>query len=82
MSGGSAVAPNLPENTHFSVERGVRIEYRFLCVRGIPTIDPGCRWYVLLLARSVNTQLALCGVLDVTGRRLIVMAGRLVVEVG
>jgi hypothetical protein len=35
----------------------------------------------LLLERSVNTQLALCGdgsgALDVTGRRLIAMAGRL-----
>jgi hypothetical protein len=33
-----------------------------------------CRWYALLLARSVNTQLALCeawsGALDVTGRLL------------
>jgi hypothetical protein len=41
----------------------------------------GCRWYALLLARTVSTQLALCGVesgaLDVTGRRLIAMAGRL-----
>jgi hypothetical protein len=41
----------------------------------------GCRWYALLLARSVNTQLALCGAwsgaFDVTGRRLIAMAGRL-----
>jgi hypothetical protein len=42
----------------------------------------GCRWYALLLARSVNTQLALCGALDVAGRRLVAMAGRLVVEVG
>jgi hypothetical protein len=39
-----------------------------------------CRWYALLLARSVNTQLALCGAwsgaLDVTGHRLIA-TGRL-----
>jgi hypothetical protein len=38
------------------------------------------------LTRSVNTQLALCevwgGALDVTGRRLVAVAGRLVVEVG
>jgi hypothetical protein len=44
-----------------------------------------CRWYALLLARFVNTQLALCGAgsgaLDVTGRRLVAMVGRLVVEV-
>jgi hypothetical protein len=46
----------------------------------------GCGWYALLLARTVITQFALCeawiGALDVTGRRLIAMAGRLVVEVG
>jgi hypothetical protein len=40
-----------------------------------------CRWYALLLARSINTQFALCeawrGALDVTGRRFIAMAGRL-----
>jgi hypothetical protein len=42
----------------------------------------GCRWYALLLTRSVNTQLALCGALGVTGRRLVAVAGRLVVEVG
>jgi hypothetical protein len=45
-----------------------------------------CRWYALLLTRSVNTQLELCGAwggaLDVTGRWKIAMAGRLVVEVG
>jgi hypothetical protein len=51
-----------------------------------PQLMFGCRWYALLLARSVNTQLALCGVgsdaLDVTGRQLFAMAGRVVVEVG
>jgi hypothetical protein len=51
-----------------------------------PQLILGCRWYALLLARSVNTQLALCGAgsgaLDVTGRRFVAMAGRLVIEVG
>jgi hypothetical protein len=51
-----------------------------------PQLILGCRWYALLLARSVNTQLALCGAgsgaLNVTGQQLIVMAGRLVVEIG
>jgi hypothetical protein len=46
-----------------------------------PQVIKGCRWYALLLASSVITQLALCGALggalDVTGRRLIAMAGRL-----
>jgi hypothetical protein len=45
-----------------------------------------CRWYALLLPRTLNTQLVLCeawdGTLAVTGRLLIAMAGRLVVEVG
>jgi hypothetical protein len=41
-----------------------------------------CRWYALLLARTVSTQLALCEALDVTGRRLFAMSGRLAVEVG
>jgi hypothetical protein len=41
-----------------------------------------CRWYALLLARSVNTQLALCGAFDVTGWRLVAVAGQLVIEVG
>jgi hypothetical protein len=45
-----------------------------------------CRWYALLLTRTVNTPLALCkawgGTLDVTGRMLIAMAVRLVIEVG
>jgi hypothetical protein len=31
------------------------------CGGGIPTINIRCRWYALLLTRSVNTQLALCG---------------------
>jgi hypothetical protein len=47
---------------------------------------PVCRWHAPLLARSANTQLVLCGAwsgsIDVTGRLLIPMAGRLVVEVG
>jgi hypothetical protein len=51
-----------------------------------PQLILGCRWYALLLARSVNTQLSLCGdgsgALDVTGWRLIAMAGRLIVEIG
>jgi hypothetical protein len=47
-----------------------------------PQLMLGCRWYSLLLTRSVNKQLALCGALDVTGRRLVAVAGRLVVEVG
>jgi hypothetical protein len=51
-----------------------------------PQLILGCRWYALLLERSVNTQLSLCGAgsgaLDVTDRRLIAMAGRLVVEIG
>jgi hypothetical protein len=55
-------------------------------VWGCNPINVYCRWYALLLARSVNTQLELCGAwsgaLNVTGRRLIAMAGRLVVEVG
>jgi hypothetical protein len=56
-------------------------------VGGFPSqLILGCRWYALLLARSVNIQLALCGAgsgaLDVTGRRLIAMAGRLIVEIG
>jgi hypothetical protein len=42
----------------------------------------GCKWYALLLTRSVNTQLALCGAPDVTVRRLVAVAERLVVEVG
>jgi hypothetical protein len=29
-------------------------------VWGVPTIKVHCRWYALLLTRSVNTQLALC----------------------
>jgi hypothetical protein len=45
-----------------------------------------CRWYALLLTRTVNTPLALCEdgseALDVTGRLFIAMAGRLVAEVG
>jgi hypothetical protein len=49
---------------------------------GKPQLVLGCRWYALLLTRTVNTQLALCGALDITGRRLVAMAGRLVVEVG
>jgi hypothetical protein len=28
---------------------------------GYPTINTHCGWYLLLLTRSVNTQLALCG---------------------
>jgi hypothetical protein len=48
---------------------------------GIPSQLFGCRLYALLLARSVNTQLALCGALDVTRRRLVAVAGRLVIEV-
>jgi hypothetical protein len=62
-----------------------------------PQLILGSGWYAPLLARSVNTQLALCGALGVTGRRLVAeaaddlwsksadgaaMAGRLVVEVG
>jgi hypothetical protein len=35
----------------------------------------GCRWYAHLLTHSVNTQLALWGALDVTGRRLVAVAG-------
>jgi hypothetical protein len=47
-------------------------------VGGVPSqLILGCRWYAVLLTRSVNTQLALCGALDVTGRRLIAVAGRL-----
>jgi hypothetical protein len=46
----------------------------------------GCEWYTPLLARSVNTRLPLCDdwvdLLDVTSRRSVAMAGRLVVEVG
>jgi hypothetical protein len=49
-----------------------------------PQLIRGCRWYALLLTRSVNTQLSLCGAwggaLDITGRRLIAMAGPLVVK--
>jgi hypothetical protein len=45
-----------------------------------------CRWYARSLTRTLNTPLALCkawgGALDVTGRLLIAMAGRLAVEVG
>jgi hypothetical protein len=43
-----------------------------------PQLILGCRWCALLLTRSVNTQPALCG----AGRRLVAVAGRLVVEVG
>jgi hypothetical protein len=46
-------------------------------VWGYPQLKFGCRWYALLLTCSVNTQLALCEALDVTGRRLIAMDGRL-----
>jgi hypothetical protein len=51
-----------------------------------PQLILGCWWYAPLLTRSVNTQLALCeawgGALDVTGRRLVAMVGRLAVGVG
>jgi hypothetical protein len=44
-----------------------------------------CRWYARLLTRTVDTPLALCeawgGAVDVTGRLLIAMARRLIVEV-
>jgi hypothetical protein len=46
-----------------------------------PQLMFGCRWYALLLARSVNTQHALCGALGVTGRLFVAMAGRLEAEV-
>jgi hypothetical protein len=61
--------------------------YRFhsckALVGGFPSqLMFGCRLHALLLTRSVNIQLALCGALGVTGRRLVAVAGRLVVEVG
>jgi hypothetical protein len=38
------------------------------CGGGFPTqLILGCRWYALLLTRSVNTQFTLCGALGVTG---------------
>jgi hypothetical protein len=56
------------------------------CIKYVGAVSPQlmflCRWYALLLACSVNTQLALCGALGVTDRRLVAVAGRLVVEVG
>jgi hypothetical protein len=53
------------------------------CVGAVsPQLMFVCTWYALLLARSVNTQLSLCGALSVTGRRLVAVTGRLVVEVG
>jgi hypothetical protein len=61
---------------------GSRFANDALCVRitsGSPVCGGAhkysyCRWYALLLARSVNTQLALCGALDVTGRELVAEA--------
>jgi hypothetical protein len=51
-----------------------------------PQLIIGCRWYALLLTRTVITQLALCeiwgGALAVVSRRLIAVAWRLLVEVG
>jgi hypothetical protein len=49
---------------------------------GIPTIDVRMQIVpcAVLLTRSVNAQLASCGALDVTGQRLIAMAGRLTVS--
>jgi hypothetical protein len=41
------------------------------------TINVRLHFYALLSTRTVNTQLTLCGALDVTGRLLIAMAGRL-----
>jgi hypothetical protein len=38
--------------------------------------------YLQMVCTFIGTQLALCGALDVTGRRLIAMAGRLMFEVG
>jgi hypothetical protein len=52
-----------------------------ICGGVFPQLMLGCRWYALLLACSVNKQLVLCGALDVTGRRLVAVAWRLVVEV-
>jgi hypothetical protein len=57
------------------------ILWKAKCGDGIPTINVRMQMLCTFIARSVNTQLALCGAwsgaLDVTGRRLIAMAGRL-----
>jgi hypothetical protein len=69
------------EESNGATISGGRIEFQRRVGAVSPQLILGCRWYALLLAGSVNTQLALCGAgsgaLGVTGRRLIAMAGDL-----
>jgi hypothetical protein len=53
-----------------------------ICGGGIPTINVRMQMVCTYIGTLLNTQLALCGALSVTGRQLVAVAGRLVVEVG